>query len=439
MSRRDAGQAEAPRRTPGRLRFGVRGALLALAGIAVAGGAFADGTLVIVGGALKSENAAVHRAFIDSLPATGKVVVIPAASGSPASSAASITRDLATHGLDAARLETYPVAVRDDEATPDEDESGWRKLAWDEARVALLGEPAGFWFTGGDQTRIVDTLTRDGGKASPLLTLIRERLAAGATVGGTSAGAAIMSDPMLAGGESFAALTEPPGVDYRSMNDQESGALLLTHGLGFLPGALIDQHFDRKARLGRLVRAMAETGVPQAYGVDEDTALVVDLESGNATVAGSGGITLLYRGEGRFDMQGAKLAEGLTIGFAGRGATFRPGTCELSGPIGKATVGEEYFDYAVAGGGGMAFGNQRLDQLLGYELLDNRAASTVSRFSLHADGRLLEYRFTQNDASTGFWTDEAGPSRYSVCGVRFDVTRARWTQMPVGPGDADTD
>lgn len=413
----------------GQVRGGVLGLLL-LVSFVPASAVYAAGSLVIVGGALKSDNAAVHRAFIDGLPDKGKVVIIPAASGSPAQSASAISSDLITHGLDADRLEIYPVAVRDDDSTPDEDESRWRTLAWDENRVALLGQPAGFWLTGGDQTRIVETLTREDGSASPLLALIRDRLAAGATVGGTSAGAAIMSNPMLAGGESFTALMEPPGSDYRSMNDQESGALLLAPGLGFLPGVLIDQHFDRKARLGRLVRAMAETGIAQAYGVDENTAMVVDLADGKSRVVGTGGVTLLFAEAARFDLQGEKLASGLVIGFAGRGATFSLGQCTLGGPIGKATIGEEYFNYPVAGGGGMAFGNHRLDQLLGYELLDNAASSAVQRFSLHADGRLLEYRFTQTQASRGYWTDESGPSRYSVCGVRFEIRAGKWERGP---------
>jgi cyanophycinase len=364
------------------------------------------------------------------------VVIIPAASGSPTRSGRGIAKDLVRHGLDPARVQLYPVAVRDDSSTPDEDESLWAELAWDEERVALLGEPAGFWFTGGDQTRIVDTLADEDGKPSPLLALIRARLAAGATIGGTSAGAAVMSNPMLAGGESFAALTEPVGSDYRSMNDQESGALLLTGGLGFLPGVLIDQHFDRKARLGRLVRAMVHTGVGQAYGIDEDTALIVALSSGQARVAGSGGVTLVFAADAANSGVGAKgtgmaggtgvVARSLALGYAGREARFVLGQCQLSGPIGKATVGNEYFDYPSASGGGMAFGNQRLDQLLGYELLDNAGTRQVSRYSLHEDGRLLEYRFTQLPGSRGYWTDENGPSRYSACDVQLDVVIGRW-------------
>ena len=99
----------------------------------------------------------------------------------------------------------------------------------------------------------------------------------------------------------------------------------------------------------------------------------------------------------------------------------------------------EYFDYEVTDGGGMAFGNQRLDQLLGYELLDNAAAQVVRRMSFRGDGQLLEYRFAQTPESTRHWTDQQGPGRYSMCGVRFDIRAGTWsedrTKKPVVPAE----
>ena len=66
----------------------------------------------------------------------------------------------------------------------------------------------------------------------PLLALIRRRLADGAVVGGTSAGAAVMSGVMIAGGDSFTALLEPPAGSYTDIAQQEGGALALAGGLG---------------------------------------------------------------------------------------------------------------------------------------------------------------------------------------------------------------
>jgi cyanophycinase len=400
--------------------------LLALLATLAGGSARADGTLVIVGGALEPDNRAVYEAFVDALPDAGKVVIVPAASGSPVQSAQDFSARLREYGVAADRLETYPLAVMDDEHTPDVDESQWRDRAWDTNRVTALGAPAGFWFTGGDQIRITEALTRDRSEPSPLLQLIRKRLAAGAVVGGSSAGAAIMGRHMIAGGSSFPALLEPANRNYVSTDQETNGRLLLTQGAGFLPQGLVDQHFGARARLGRLVRALAETGETFGYGIDEDTAMVVDLGAGQATVLGSGGITLLDASGAEFDLARGDLAGRLSIGFAAPGARFPLGHCEFSGDPGSTVRGRESHDQAVANGGGMAFAHSTLEELLGSDLLDNSVSSRLERYSVRADGAMLVYAFTETDASVGYRTEEDGPVRYSVCNVRFDVKRTAW-------------
>ena len=174
--------------------------------------AVAGGTLVIVGGALADDNQEVYQAFLGALQGDGPVVVIPAASGRPARAAAEFAGNLEAHGLDAGRVTVFPLAVRDDAATGEVDESTWSGNAWEASLVEGLGKPAGFWFTGGDQMRIMQALRSPDGRESPLLELVRQRLADGAVVGGTSAGAAVLSRRMSAGGESFLALLEPLDV-----------------------------------------------------------------------------------------------------------------------------------------------------------------------------------------------------------------------------------
>ncbi len=73
-------------------------------------------------------------------------------------------------------------------------------------------------------------------------------------------------------------------------------------GLGIFPFGIIDQHFDRKARLGRLIVALAESGQPHGYGIDEDTALVVDLDAQSAEVFGLGTVVWV-------DLASAEVAE----------------------------------------------------------------------------------------------------------------------------------
>lgn len=386
--------------------------------------AAAGGSLVIVGGALADDNREVHEAFLAALQGEGPVVVIPAASSRPARAAAEFARNLEAHGLDAGRVRVFPLAVRDDASTLDVDEGTWSGNAWDGSLVEELGQPAGFWFTGGDQMRIVRALRRPDGTESPLLELMRQRLAGGAVVGGTSAGAAVMSRRMIAGGDSFRALLEPLAGSYSSTEEQDSGRLFLDRGLGFLADGLVDQHFDRKARLGRLVRALAETGEGVGYGVDEDTALVVDLGDGMATVAGRGSVTMVDARSARFDFKGRNLASGLEVSVGGSGARFSLDPPGLAAAPGKPTRGHEYFGHEVLAGGGMAFANPRLDQALGYDLLDNHAINELSRYSIDGSGRALVYRFAEIPQSEGYWLLVGSTDRYAVSGVRLDIRRA---------------
>jgi len=235
-----------------------------------------------------------------------------------------------------------------------------------------------------------------------------------------------MGRHMIAGGESFAALLEPPNRSYASSDEETGGRLLLTPGAGFLSSGLVDQHFDARARLGRLVRALGETGERFAYGVDEDTAMVVDLEAGQATVLGRGGVTLLDASAAVFDFDSNDLARGLAIGYAAAGARFSLGRCELAGDVGTVTRGRESFNHPAENGGGMAFDRHSLEELLGPDLLDNSAVDRLEQLSMRNDGRLLIFGFSERDDSVGFRTDVGGTVRYSACNVGFDVTAATW-------------
>ncbi|MEQ8803827.1 MAG: cyanophycinase [Haliea sp.] len=384
----------------------------------------AQGSLVIVGGALRTDNEAVHRAFIVRLPATGPVVIRPVASGHPATSAARFAATLEGYGVAPERLVTFPLALLDDPTTEALDESGWADNAWDAAQVAAVADAAGFWFTGGDQVRIVTSLRKADGSASPLLRLVDARLAAGAVVGGTSAGAAIMSRDMIAGGDSFTALTQPLAEHYAATEEQDSGRLSLLPGLGFFTAGIVDQHFDRKARLGRLVRALAATGAEAGFGVDEDTALVVDLAQGRGRVVGSGSVVLLDAGSAQFAPGTDRLALGLRLGVAHDGVEIDLASQQLLNGLGKPTVANPYYNHQPRHGGGMAFANARLDQLLGHDLLDNRRSDELRRLSLDGEGTLVTYRFYETASSQGYWDDSNG-DRYSASGVGFDILLGR--------------
>lgn len=132
----------------------------------------------------------------------------------------------------------------------------------------------GVFLTGGDQRRLMERLWETAAaRALHLAFHVR-----GCTVGGTSAGAAVMSRAMLAIGTA----TPRPEKDVVSLDI----------GLGLVPRAIVDQHFNERGRLGRLMSAIAQRPDLLGVGIDEDTALVITRDQG-IEVVGHGNVTLV--------------------------------------------------------------------------------------------------------------------------------------------------
>jgi cyanophycinase len=109
------------------------------------------------------------------------------------------------------------------------------------------------WMGGGDQSRLTKALAGTGVPEA-----IRKRYADGAVVGGTSAGAAVLSSVMITG-EAYDLTTLKP-------NGTQTAA-----GLGLWPGAIVDQHFIKRQRLPRLLSAVLDKPELVGIGVDEST------------------------------------------------------------------------------------------------------------------------------------------------------------------------
>ncbi|HEX9942258.1 MAG TPA: cyanophycinase [Thermoanaerobaculia bacterium] len=138
----------------------------------------------------------------------------------------------------------------------------------------------GLFITGGSQLRISSAL---GGTA--LAAALRRRHAEGMVVAGTSAGAAVLSRHMISMGESG-------GTPRRRL-------VQMAQGLGFAPDLVIDQHFRRRDRMGRLITALSYNPEPLGAGIDEDTAVLIDAD-GVMTVFGSGAVTVVDASDLRF-------------------------------------------------------------------------------------------------------------------------------------------
>jgi cyanophycinase len=147
-----------------------------------------------------------------------------------------------------------------------------------EKAMKALEEATAVYFTGGDQLHITALL---GG--TEMDKLIKRRHGKGLLLGGTSAGAAMMSNSMLLGGDSEC--------------NPRSGAVKIGPGMDFVVGAVIDTHFSQRGRHGRLITAVAHYPQDLGLGIDEDTAMVITgnefevIGSGAVTVVDAGGIT----------------------------------------------------------------------------------------------------------------------------------------------------
>lgn len=215
----------------------------------------------IGGGEDKIREKKIHRRFVElSGSENSDIVVIPTASRleSTGPDYNQIFRELG-----AGQVEFLPITSREDCDNP--------------AFIEMLDRATGIFITGGNQLRLSTIL---GGTL--IAQKIRKRNAAGIAVAGTSAGASIMSEHMIAGGDSNSA---PRG-----------DAVSLAPGLGLTNAVIIDQHFTERNRLGRLLSASSYNPFLIGMGVDEDTAAFIGPDN-VFEVIGSGTVTVVDAGD----------------------------------------------------------------------------------------------------------------------------------------------
>jgi cyanophycinase len=148
-----------------------------------------------------------------------------------------------------------------------------RSDAQDPDLIASLRRATGVYFTGGDQLKLVTTL---GGTA--FASELHDRYLSGLHIGGTSAGASAMSTIMIARG--------------RGRSAPRLSSVRLSPGLGILRRVIVDQHFQERNRIGRLMAAVLRNPYMLGFGIDEDTAFIVS-PGGCVEVLGRGTLTIV--------------------------------------------------------------------------------------------------------------------------------------------------
>ncbi|RNI24667.1 cyanophycinase [Flexivirga caeni] len=197
----------------------------------------------------------------------------------------------------------------------------------DAGLVALIDQATGVFLSGGNQLRLSQLIV-----GTPLGAAILRAYERGAVIAGTSAGASIMSQFMISMGDE--------GVTPRQRSSQ------LTAGLGLLPGVIVDQHFDQRARYGRLLSLVASSPSLLGMGIDEDTAAEIT-DGTELTVVGSGAVFVVDARTAVTDAHEAErdaplLVTGAIVHTLPFGATFDLETATLT------DFDEKYADLAVS-------------------------------------------------------------------------------------------
>ncbi|MEH7390474.1 cyanophycinase [Bacillus sp. JJ1503] len=388
------------------------------------------GSLVIVGGALDSDNEAVYKKYLTlAQQYKGKslddieIAIIPASSAEPIGSANAYKEDFIHYGVSAANIYTAPIAVIDDPSTKDVDESTWKDNGNSPEIAKKIEEADAIWFVGGDQLRHVKTLMTSDGEDTVVLQAIRKIYENGAVLGGSSAGAAIMSNPMIANGTSVSALTE--GVHLLKHSDQEvdNDQLYLTTGFGFFPHGIVDQHFLERGRFGRLLVATQYNKTRYGFGIDENSAMVYHGADDSIEVVGESGLLIV-------DLQEATKPKGkrfamnnVTMHYLEKGDRFNvsAGTFELN-KMHETTKGIEYYSKNP-----MAtdiFGAQVLKKVLTEDLIDNEAQKAEAIwFDMEDDKKGIGFKFTfrKTNKTEGFWGRIDKVGSYAALNVKMDV------------------
>jgi cyanophycinase len=216
------------------------------------------GSLVIMGGGIDRENEGIYQAIVERAGPAG-IAIIPAASDDAQAAGASGIARFALHGGEAIVLDVS-------EASPER--------AHAPETVEAIRRSGGVYFSGGVQGRLMRVIGPDH-VPTPALLAVHDLLALGGVVAGNSAGAAVLSDPMILAGSSAAALIAGASFETSAAEEPAHG-VGIAPGTGLFPFALIDQHHIERGRTGRLLVALQATHQPFGFGVDENSALLVD-------------------------------------------------------------------------------------------------------------------------------------------------------------------
>lgn len=251
-----------------------------------------EGKLFIMGDGKIPPGLIAELVSTSGINSAGYAMILPMTSVEPDSAAFYAIKQFTDHGLPASTFIRFPF--------PD-----FSKRTLNSLKNATL-----IYITGGSHMRFMDNIAGTG-----VAEAIREAFKNGATIAGAGAGAAVMSQLMIAGDENkHSENTE----DFRAT---ETDNLILKPGLGLLEKSIIDQHFVYRMRMNRLMTVILENPEQIGIGIDESTAMVV--EGNQAKVVGKSRVIVLQNTQGENEiLNGLVEGKSMDLGIYLPGETF---------------------------------------------------------------------------------------------------------------------
>lgn len=384
------------------------------------------GTLIIIGGALRFDNADVwnqivrHAAEAQTHPVSTnaaanyrpRIAVFPTASGDPERAGRITVEALQNYGADAFVVPVAPAKLNMDPAT----------AVKDPELVEKVRNADGVYFTGGSQAKITQVLRADDGSDTPMLEAVWSVYRRGGVVAGTSAGAAIMSKIMYRDAKKVLP-TMQNGVTMGKEVDL---------GLGFLdPAWFVEQHTLVRGRFARALVAMKSNDIKFGVGVDEGTAVVV--KNDEMEVVGRTGAIVMDISEADQDpdVKGFNVRN-VKLTYLDAGDRIDLGTREVTPSIDKQKgdkLDPKSPDFEPEDDDKI-FTNDILGNTVAIEvmcrMMKNRHDEAVGlafdgTAALKGPSQGFEFRFYRVEDTIGWCCSNRGDECYTVRNVRLDI------------------
>ena len=207
----------------------------------------APGKLFIIGGGERTDDLVKLLIETAGLRPGDHIAILPMSSAEPDSSYFYIKSDLEKACKNTIAYLNFTSATEHDKAMLDSVKN---------SRLIFI--------TGGDQSRFMKIVGK-----GPIYQAIHAAFNHGATVAGTSAGAAVMSKQMITGNQ----LSDT--VYHETIGKLLAKNIEITEGLGLVEHVIIDQHFVVRSRYNRLISALHDYPGFLGIGIDESTAIIV--------------------------------------------------------------------------------------------------------------------------------------------------------------------